>query len=87
MLRKSVPSYRLYKPSGQTRTIVRGKHIYLGKYNSPESHRRYARLLAEMLQPTTPDKAAADPNSRSLLLVSEVLFKCLDFAEFYYAVD
>ena len=67
MPRRSVPSYRLHKPSDQARTIVRGKHIYLGKYNSPESRRKYARLLAEMSQPTTQD-IAAGPNSRSLLL-------------------
>ena len=84
MPRKSVPSYRLHKPSGQARTIVRGKHIYLGKYNSPESRRKYARLLAEMSQPTTQD-IAAGPNPRSLLLVSEILAKYLDFAEVYYA--
>ena len=84
MPRKSVPSYRLHKPSGQARTIVRGKHIYLGKYNSPESHRKYARLLAEMSQPITQD-IAAGLNSRSLLLVSEILAKYLDFAEVYYA--
>ena len=49
MPRRLVPSYRLHKPSGQARTIVRGKHIYLGKYNSWESQRKYARLLAAVL--------------------------------------
>ena len=87
MPRRSVPSYRLHKPSGQARTIVRGKHIYLGKYNSPESHRKYVRLLAETSQRTTSDRVAAVPNPRSLLLVSEVLGKYLNFAEDYYAVD
>ena len=87
MPRRSVPSYRLHKPSGQARTIVRGKHIYLGKYNSPESQRKYARLLAETSQPTPQDKAAADPDSRSLLLVSKILVKYLDFAAVYYADD
>ena len=37
MPRQSVPSYRLHKPSGQARTIILGRHIYLGKYNLPES--------------------------------------------------
>ena len=48
MPRQSVPSYRLHKPSGQARTIIHGRHIYLGKYNSPESREKYARLLAEL---------------------------------------
>jgi len=51
MPRKSVPSYRLHKPSGQARTIIDGRHIYLGKFNSPESRRKYVRLLAEMSDP------------------------------------
>ena len=42
-----VPSYRLHKPSGQARVIIDGEHIYLGPYGSPESHERYARLIAE----------------------------------------
>lgn len=50
MPRKSVPSYRLHKPSGQARTIIDGRHVYLGKYNSSESRQRYALLLAEMSQ-------------------------------------
>ena len=42
-----VPSYRLHKPSGQARVIIDGEHIYLGPYGSPESHEKYARLIAE----------------------------------------
>ena len=46
MPRKPVPSYRLHKASGQARTIINGRHIYLGKYGSPESRQRYALLFA-----------------------------------------
>ncbi len=42
-----VPSYRLHKASGQARTIVNGRHIYLGKYGSPEIRKEYAHILAE----------------------------------------
>ena len=42
-----VPGYLLHKPSGQARVIIDGKHIYLGEYGSPESHEKYARLIAE----------------------------------------
>ena len=51
MPRQSMPSYRLHKPSGQARTIINGRHIYLGKFNSPDSRQKYARLLAETAQP------------------------------------
>lgn len=86
MPRKSVPSYRLHKASGQARSIVDGKHVYLGKFNSPESRKRYARLLAELSQAHEPDevRTSAESGKHSMLLVCEVLVKYLEFAESYY---
>lgn len=43
------PSYRLHRPSGQARVILDGKHVYLGKYGTEESHQNYHRLIAEWL--------------------------------------
>ena len=85
MPRQSVPSYRLLKPSGQARTIIHGRHIYLGKYNSPESREKYARPLAKLSQPnsTADDSGAAT----SLMLVSELLVKYLEYAEDYYTAE
>ena len=87
MPRKSVPSYRLHKPSGQARTIIDGRHVYLGKYNSPESRQRYARLLAELAQPGRDAEPVTNDIPKSLLLVSEVLVKYLKYAEVYYSDD
>jgi integrase len=90
MSRKSVPSYRLHKASGQARTIVNGKHVYLGKFNSEESRTAYARILAESSQPCL---ISATPSSLSqssipqLILIAEVIVKYLEFAEVNYAVD
>ena len=47
------PSYRLHKSSGQAVVTVRlsggdRRDIYLGDYNSPESHREYGRIIAEL---------------------------------------
>ena len=44
---KSIPSYRLHKPSGRARVILDGKQIYLGRFGSAESREAYARLIAE----------------------------------------
>ncbi len=49
----TVPSYRLHKPSGQAVVTVRDpsgdrRDVYLGEYNSPDSRREYARVIAEM---------------------------------------
>ena len=46
---RRVPSYRLHKSSGQARVIIDGAHVYLGRYDSPESHEKYHRLVAEWL--------------------------------------
>ncbi len=81
---KSVPSYRLHKPSGQARVIIDGRHVYLGKFNSPESRQNYARIVAEMsLASPLTEQASLHPPI-ALLLISEVLVKYLEFAEVYY---
>jgi hypothetical protein len=72
--RNHVPAYRLHKPSGQARVIINGEHIYLGRYGSPESREKFARLIAELA--VTPRSAPASPDVRGCiqeLTVNEVL--------------
>ncbi len=83
--KSAVPSYRLHKASGQARLIINGRHVYLGKYNSPESRQRYARLLAEMSQPGWDTAPITEDASKSQLLVLEVLVRYLEHAEGYYS--
>ena len=61
--KKAVPSYRLHKPSGLARVLLDGRHVYLGKYNSPESREEYRRLLAEMGSSAADAPRAAEPDS------------------------
>jgi integrase len=84
--KSSVPSYRLHKASGQARTIVNGRHVYLGKYGSPESRQQYARILAEAALPAGVPTAQVTSET-SGLLVSELLVAYLKFAESYYSYD
>lgn len=47
-----VPAYRKHRPSGQAVVTVTGlggrpQDIYLGPHGSVESHREYARVIAE----------------------------------------
>ena len=44
---KRTPRYRLHKASGQAVCVISGKSHYLGPYNSPDSKRKYERLIAE----------------------------------------
>jgi len=45
--RKSVPTYRRHKASGQAVVTIHGHDHYLGVHGSEGSHREYARLIAE----------------------------------------
>jgi len=87
MPKKSAPAYRLNKPSGQVRTIIDGFHIYLGRYNSPESRQKYARLLAGAETPAVSDSREPCNNPTVVLLVSELLVKYLEFAQMYYSSE
>jgi integrase len=82
--KSSVPSYRLHKASGQARTIVNGRHIYLGKFGSPESRQEYARVLAEAALPAGPPTASDNVDVKGPL-ISELLVAYLKFAESYYS--
>lgn len=46
---RRTPSYRLHKPSGQAVVTLNGGDVYLGKWNTPESHSKYDQLVAEWL--------------------------------------
>ena len=39
------PSYLFHKPSGQARVRIDGHDVYLGEFDSPESHDRYDDLI------------------------------------------
>ena len=76
----------LHKASGQARTIVNGRHVNLGKFGSPESRQKYARILAEAALPAGTPDSPNRPKSRNLL-VFEMLVAYLKFAESYYSSD
>ena len=43
------PGYLLHKPTGQAYVRIHGRALYLGLYDSPESHRKYASFIADYL--------------------------------------
>jgi site-specific recombinase XerD len=72
---KSLPKYRHYKPKDLAVVRIDGRDHYLGKYDSPESHERYHRLIAEWLAAgrTSPPRhddgtASAGPTIHTLVL-------------------
>jgi integrase len=80
-----VPAYRLHKPSGQARVIIDHEHIYLGKFGSPESREKYARLIAEQASPTrhASDRTKND-DSVAPVSIDEVILAYWQFAKSYY---
>jgi integrase len=46
------PKYSHHKATGQARVQFNGKSVYLGVYDSPESHQRYAEFIASLPTPT-----------------------------------
>jgi hypothetical protein len=93
MPRKSVPSYRLHRQSGQAIvTLSDGKtgqrrDYLLGRYDSPESRVEYARLLMEQqsidgrLPVKTGDGAPSD------LTLNELMLAYVRYAASYYVKD
>jgi integrase len=75
------PKYRRHKPSGQAVVTLSEHDHYLGKYDTPESHAEYDRLIAEWLANgrQAPRKAKA-----ANLTVNEVMLAYWQHAEEYY---
>lgn len=74
---KRPPKYTHHKPTGQARVRIDGKSYYLGKYDSPESHKRYETLIARWLGGTF----QAD---RESLTMSRLAILFVDHARQYY---
>ena len=45
--RSRVPTYRLHKSSGRAVVTLSGRDVFLGKFGTPESRERYARVIGE----------------------------------------
>ena len=83
---RRIPKYRLHKGSGQALVQLDGRRIYLGKYDTPESHEAYNRVIAEWLaasRQNTPQKQRATAPGEQLT-ISELLLLYWRFAKGYY---
>jgi integrase len=73
-----VPAYRRHKSAGRDRAYVTiaSRRIYLGEFNSPESHRRYAELIN--VESPAPKRDLSCPT------ISQLILAHMEFAyEFY----
>lgn len=90
--RSTPPSYRLHKSTGQAIVVLDGKTIYLGLYDSPQSHIRYKRELAAWLsssthQPSLKEVSPSVAQPESALTVNDVLLAFTQHAQSYYSKE
>ena len=78
------PSYRLHKARGCAVVTINGKNRYLGKYNSPESYEKYARLIAQWEANGEAPPIGTCGEVRLELTVSELVLRYLEHAQDYY---
>jgi hypothetical protein len=72
------PSYRLHKAWNCAVVTINGENRYLGPYGSPESHEKYARLIAQW-QANGKDLATiAAPTDNGELCVNGLILRYLD---------
>ncbi len=84
---KSQPAYRRHKARYCAVVTVDGKNHYLGPWQSPESHEKYATLIAEWRRnngtlPATPTAAPGDDHAP--LTVGELILAYFQFAQGHY---
>jgi integrase len=82
------PTYRLHKARNCAVVTLDGRSHYLGKYGSPESHEKYARLIAEwrgnarhLLPSTAPSRAD------QRLSINDLILAYFRHVQVYYVKD
>ena len=74
------PKYRHHKAKGLAVVTIAGRDVYLGKFGSEASKRKYRRLIAEYLQ-----RGGVSPQiSRNEITVAEVMAAYKAHAKTYY---
>lgn len=77
-----IPKYRLHRGTGQALVQINGDRIYLGVYDSPESHEQYRRIVAEYL--ATGKGPNTDLSTGGGLTIDGLIVAYFKFAMEYY---
>jgi hypothetical protein len=81
---KKPPSYRYHKARKCAVVTIHGKNRYLGKYGSPESYEKYARLIAKWHATQDMPNVLVEEPTDGVVSINAVVVKYLAFAEGYY---
>ena len=60
---------------------IQGRHFYLGKFDSPESHEQYRRLIARYLSQNT---VLAEEAPQQSIRIDQLILQYFRFAKSYY---
>src|SRR5947207_3028898 len=81
------PKYRHQKARNLAVVRIDGKDYYLGRYNSPESHEKYRRLIAELYSTgtvSTVERARDGASTGNGPTVNDVILAYLRHASDFY---
>jgi integrase len=78
------PSYRLHKARNCAVVTISGINRYLGPYDSPESHEKYARLIAEWKANGSTTLSIEGPPADGDVTINLLVLRFLEWAEAYY---
>ena len=84
--RNRTPAYRHYRPKDLAVVRIRGKDHYLGRYDSPESWRRYHQLIADDLSAAeNPPQVLpfVEPQAEPIS-IKQLCLAYFEFSERYY---
>jgi hypothetical protein len=83
--RKGIPSYRLHKARNCAVVTIDGKNHYLGRYESPGSYEKYARLIAEWKSTHFPGgKPATATGKTASVAINELILAFWQHARLRY---
>lgn len=77
------PSYRLHKARNSAVVTIDGKNHYLGPYGSPESHEKYARLIARWGAGGRAPANPPDPPEGAGGTVNELILRYPNFRSYH----
>src|SRR5688572_7751349 len=81
-MQRKTPTLRRHRRSGHGYAWLDGRQVWFGPYDDPETHRRFARTLAEWL--ANGKRLPAD-DARKDLRVADVVAAYLEYAERFYS--
>ncbi len=80
--RGRIPKYQHFKARNLAKVRIDGRDIYLGEYDSQESHSKYKRVIAEWLV-----QKQEVPDKRDEITICELMVCYLKHAKAYYVKD